>query len=158
MGPSLLASDRFIEREVIGEGGMSLVIRAFDTLLQRDVALKVLPRDGRAGKDGVARLAEEARITGRLEHPNIVPVHDFGIDERGARFLCMKLVLGETLEDTLSWVGAGRLEPDFLADLLDIFGKVCDAVAFAHSRGVLHRDLKPSNIMISDFGQVYVVD
>jgi eukaryotic-like serine/threonine-protein kinase len=158
MGPSLLASDRFIEREVIGEGGMSLVIRAFDTLLQRDVALKVLPRDGRAGKDGVARLAEEARITGRLEHPNIVPVHDFGIDERGARFLCMKLVLGETLEDTLSWAGAGRLEPDFLADLLDIFGKVCDAVAFAHSRGVLHRDLKPSNIMISDFGQVYVVD
>jgi serine/threonine-protein kinase len=70
----------------------------------------------------------------------------------------MKLVQGETLEETLTWAGSARLEPDFLADLLLILIKVCDAVAFAHSRGILHRDLKPSNVMISDFGQVYVVD
>src|SRR6185295_10715796 len=84
--------------------------------------------------------------------------YEFGCDERGTRFLCMKLVQGETLEDTLSWAGPSRLEPELLPDLLQIFVKVCDAVAFAHSRGVLHRDLKPSNVMIGDFGQVYVVD
>jgi eukaryotic-like serine/threonine-protein kinase len=152
-----LTTERFVEREIIGRGGMALVIRAYDKELQRDVAIKVLPQDAVSEAD-IGRLMDEARITGGLDHPHVIPVYEFGCDDRGTRFLCMKLVQGETLEDTLAWAGASRLEPEFLAKLLQIFIKVCDAVAFAHSRGVLHRDLKPSNVMISDFGQVYVVD
>ncbi len=155
--PRFLVTDRFIERELIGQGGMGSVIRAFDKNLQRDVAIKVLSPDSTRETD-FERLVEEARIAGQLEHPNIVPVYEFGTDERGARYLCMRLVNGETLEDTLNWAGISRLETDFLRDLLLVFVKVCDAVAFAHSRGILHRDLKPSNVMIGDFGQVYVVD
>jgi serine/threonine-protein kinase len=156
--PTLLASDRFIECELIGRGGMGSVIRAFDRNLERDVAIKVLAPESAASESAVERLRQEARITGLLEHPHILPVYEFGTDDRGARFLCMKLVQGETLEDTLAWAGPSRLEPEFLADLLVVFAKVCDAVAFAHSRGVLHRDLKPSNVMVGDFGQVYVLD
>jgi len=155
--PTFLATDKFIECELIGQGGMGSVIRAFDTDLQRDVAIKVLSPDS-SSEGAIARFIEEARIAGRLEHPNIVPVHEFGTDARGVRYLCMRLIEGETLEDTLNWAGLSRLEPDFLRDLMQVFLKVCDAVAFAHSRGILHRDLKPSNVMIGDFGQVYVVD
>src|SRR5205085_3854849 len=77
---------------------------------------------------------------------------------RVGRFLCMRLVQGKTLEEALLEAGIARLETDKLADFLQIFVKVCEAVSFAHSRGVIHRDLKPSNVMISDFGQVYVLD
>jgi CRP-like cAMP-binding protein len=157
-GSPFLSSRRFVERELIGRGGMGTVIRAFDRELERDVAIKVLTPDSTLSEADVRRLMEEARIAGRLEHPHIVPVYEFGVDDRGAHFLCMKLVQGETLEDTLSWAGLSRLEPELLAHLLQVFVKVCDAVAFAHSRGVLHRDLKPSNVMISNFGQVHVLD
>jgi eukaryotic-like serine/threonine-protein kinase len=155
--PRFLVTDKFVECELIGQGGMGSVIRAFDQDLQRDVAIKVLNPES-VSEGAIARFVEEARIGGRLEHPNIVPVHEFGTDEVGVRYLCMRLVDGETLEDTLNWSGLSRLEPDFLRDLLQVFVKVCDAVSFAHSRGILHRDLKPSNVMIGDFGQVYVVD
>jgi eukaryotic-like serine/threonine-protein kinase len=155
--PRFLVTDKFIERELIGQGGMGFVIRAFDKHLQRDVAVKVLSSES-VSEGAIVRFIEEARIVARLEHPNIVPVHEFGTDDLGVRYLCMRLVDGETLEDTLSWAGLSRLEPDFLRDLLQVFIKVCDAVSFAHSRGILHRDLKPSNVMIGDFGQVYVVD
>ncbi len=160
VGPAttFLSSSRFIERELIGQGGMGWVIRAFDRALQRDVAIKVLSPEALANEAGVNRFVQEARIAGRLEHPHILPVYEFGTDDRGAHYLCMKLVDGETLEDTLNWAGIARLEPDFLSNLLTVFVKVCEAVAFAHSRGILHRDLKPSNVMISDFGQVYVLD
>jgi serine/threonine-protein kinase len=154
----LVASDRFVEQEVIGRGGMSVVIRARDTSLERDVAIKLLPPESLPSTADIARLSREARITARLDHPAIIPVYEFGIDPRGVAFFSMKLVEGETLEETLSWAGASRLEPNFLFELLDVFDKVCDAVAFAHSRGVLHLDLKPANVMIAEFGQVYVAD
>jgi serine/threonine-protein kinase len=153
-----LPPGKFAERELIGRGGSGLVIRAFDTNLLRDVAVKVLSPDIADGDREAERFVEEARITGQLEHPNVVPVYEFGLQESGRRYLCMKVVEGENLEDALGRLGEGRLEPDALADLLQIFVKVCEAVSFAHSRGVIHRDLKPRNIMISDFGQVYVVD
>ncbi|HEY3592742.1 MAG TPA: serine/threonine-protein kinase, partial [Polyangiaceae bacterium] len=124
----------------------------------RDVAIKVLTPERAGNSSDVDRFVNEARITGQLEHPYIVPIYELGIDGRGQHFLCMRLVAGETLEATLDWAGPGRLEPNMLADLLQIFGKVCDAVSFAHNSGVIHRDLKPSNVMISDYGQVYVVD
>src|SRR5882672_3692948 len=151
-------TERFIEKDLIGIGGMSTVVRAFDKELRRDVAIKVLSPELSTSGAEVERFATEARITGQLEHPYIVPVYEFGNDPREARFLCMRLVQGRTLEDSLNDAGNARLETDRLADFLQILVKVCEAVSFAHSRGVIHRDLKPSNVMISDFGQVYVLD
>ncbi|MBN1611539.1 MAG: protein kinase [Polyangiaceae bacterium] len=157
-GGFLGESERFDEIDLIGTGGMGLVVRAFDTDLHREVAIKVLAPQWLTDAAEVERFCAEARITGQLEHPYIIPVYEFGTDSRGARFLCMKLVHGRTLEDTLHELGPARLSADHLADLLDVFVKVCDAVAYAHSRGIIHRDLKPSNIMLGDFGQVYVAD
>jgi len=153
-----LETEKFIERGQIGHGGSSTVVRAFDKDILREVAIKVLLPDQGEGGTEAESFAEEARITGQLEHPNIVPIYEFGMQETGRRYLCMRLVEGETLEATLERVGEARLEPDALADFLHVFVKVCEAVSFAHSRGVIHRDLKPMNIMISDFGQVYLLD
>lgn len=151
-------TNRFDELDLIGTGGMGLVVRAFDKDLRREVAIKVLAPQWLGSETETERFCAEARITGQLEHPYIIPVYELGTNGRGARFLCMKLVHGKTLEDALDEWGAARLGSDRLADLLDVFVKVCDAVAYAHSRGIIHRDLKPSNIMLGDFGQVYVVD
>jgi tRNA A-37 threonylcarbamoyl transferase component Bud32 len=156
--PPTLLSDKFVERGPLGRGGSSTVVRALDKDLLRDVAVKVLLSDQADAAGESARFAEEARVTGQLEHPNIIPVYEFGTQQNGRRYLCMRLVEGETLEAVLARVGEARLEPDALADFLQVFVKICDAVAFAHSRGVIHRDLKPMNIMISDFGQVYLLD
>ena len=156
--PRFSETERFVEREIIGTGGMGSVIRAYDKDLGRDVAIKVLDPECAQGGVEAERFLEEARITGQLEHPYIVPVYEFGTDQRGARFLCMRLVQGKTLEETLHAAGPARLSPECLGDLLQILVKICDAVSFAHSRGIIHRDLKPSNVMISDFGQVYVMD
>jgi eukaryotic-like serine/threonine-protein kinase len=153
-----LQTDRYSEIGVIGHGGSGVVIRALDKDILRDVAIKIV--DPSLATDGseIGRFTEEARITGQLEHPSIVPIYELGVDERGRRFLCMKLIEGATLEETLNQLGESRLTPVQLSQLLQVFLKVCDAVSFAHSRGVLHRDLKPTNIMVSDFGQVYVLD
>jgi serine/threonine-protein kinase len=155
---AVLDTDRFVERGLLGRGGSSVVVRAFDKDLLRDVAIKVLLTDFLETSKETERFTEEARITGQLEHPNIVPVYELGVQPSGQRFLCMRVLEGRTLEETLSRAGPSRLEADRLADMLQVFTKVCEAVAFAHSRGVIHRDLKPANIMISDFGQVYVLD
>jgi serine/threonine-protein kinase len=156
--PLPFASEKFAALEVIGRGGSSVVVRAYDRELFRSVAIKLLMSDPSDDPEQVERFAEEARINGQLEHPSIVPIYEFGSQPSGGRFLCMKMLEGETLEDALQRAGASRLEPDRLADFLQVFVKVCDAVSFAHSRGVIHRDLKPANIMLSDFGQVYVLD
>ncbi len=153
-----LETDKFVERGQLGRGGSSTVVRAFDKDLLRDVAIKILSDEFLGASPETDRFTEEARITGQLEHPNIVPVYELGVQPSGQRFLCMRLLEGQTLEETLNRAGPSRLEADRLADLLQVFVKVCEAVAFAHSRGVIHRDLKPTNIMISDFGQVYVLD
>jgi serine/threonine-protein kinase len=150
---------RFVTLGEIGRGGMGSVQRVFDQRLLREMALKVL--DPRLGdhERRLARFLEEARVTGQLEHPNIVPVHDLGSDDSRSRwYFSMKLVQGVTLHQIIDRAGPDRLEPDTLADLLQVFIKCCEAVAFAHSRGVIHRDLKPSNVMVGEFGQVYVMD
>jgi CRP-like cAMP-binding protein/tRNA A-37 threonylcarbamoyl transferase component Bud32 len=150
--------DRYTHQEKIGEGGSSVVIRAFDNEILREVAIKILSSEIANDSPLADRFAQEARINGQLEHPSIVPVYDLGIDRSGRRFLSAKLIEGKNLEEELKELGPARLEPVHLAELLQVFVKVCDAVSFAHSRGVIHRDLKPKNIMVSDFGQVYVVD
>jgi hypothetical protein len=151
-------SERFVARGVLGRGGSSVVIRAFDRDIRRDVAIKIFAPEFAEGTPEVSRFGEEARIMGQLEHPNIVPVYEFGVDRRGQRFLCMRLVEGRTLEEALYRAGDSRLDPDRIAEFLQVFVKMCDAASFAHSRGIIHRDLKPTNVMISDFGQVYVLD
>jgi serine/threonine-protein kinase len=149
---------RYLDLGEIGRGGMSTVRHVKDQNLLRSVALKVLDSEHVNVRSRVQRFIEEAQITGQLEHPGIVPVHDLAMDEDGRCLLYMKLVRGVQLDEAVKAAGGDRLKPDRLAGFLQIFLKVCDAVAFAHSRGVLHRDLKPENIMVGDFGQVYVLD
>jgi serine/threonine-protein kinase len=155
---TFVASDRYLEQEVIGRGGMSIILRAYDSALDRDVALKLIPPEYEPTDSDIVRLQREARVMAHLDHPTIVPIYDSRIDEYGVAFISMKLVGGDTLEDTLNWAASFRLDPEFLGELLEVFLKACDGVAFAHRRGVLHLDLKPSNVMIGDFGRVYVID
>ena len=146
--------------ELIGRGGMGAVYRAWQPSLGRLVAVKVLPSEG--GITGAKeRFENEARVLGLLQHPNIMPVHDLGKDAEGRSFYAMKLVKGRTLQQILFDLRKGdarAVQQYSLAALLTIFEKVCDAMSFAHSQGVLHRDLKPENIMVGEFGEVLVLD
>ncbi|MEM8931541.1 MAG: serine/threonine-protein kinase [Acidobacteriota bacterium] len=146
------------DRGEIGHGGMGSVRRVFDRRLRREAALKILKPEMGSKHREVRRFVEEAQITGQLDHPNIVPIHELGQDSHGAHYFTMKLVQGRTLEQAIDDAGPSRLDPDVLADFLQILIKVCEAVSFSHSRGVIHRDLKPANIMVGAFGQVYVMD
>ena len=141
----------------LGRGGMGVVCVAADDELRRDVAVKLL-QDGTP--DSVAQFVEEAQITGQLEHPNIVPVHDIGRDAAGRPWLAMKRIVGQTLAQRIEeWREARQpLDGERTSMLLDVFQRVCDALAFAHGRGVIHRDLKPDNIMLGEFGEVLVLD
>ncbi len=150
------STDRLADRGEIARGGQGVVRKVFDRHLERYVALKVMDANLAGDPDALGRFLDEARITGQLDHPNIVPIYDLVGDKPGRPEFMMKLVEGETLAARLRKL---KSRPDVdLARLLEIFLKVCDAVAFAHSRGVIHRDLKPANIMIGEFGQVYVMD
>lgn len=141
--------DRYQIRERVGEGGMGVVYRAFDRLLGREVALKVVRPD--ADPEAFThRLRREAEILARLEHPGIVPVHDAGVLADGRAFYVMKLVRGGRLDEVAA--GQGR------AATLRLLLRVCDAVASAHAQGIVHRDLKPANVMIGPFGEVLVLD
>lgn len=150
--------DRYEERGPIGAGGMSTVLRVFDRVLFRETAQKLMDTRFVDHPEHLERFMTEARVTGQLEHPSIVPVHDFGIAADGRPFINMKLVEGDTLQDLVAEAGEARLNPDILAGFVRIVLKVCDAVAFAHSKGVVHRDLTPANVMVGPFGEVYVMD
>ncbi|MBA3963343.1 MAG: protein kinase [Chthoniobacterales bacterium] len=156
-----LKRERYDFGEEVGRGGMGRVVVATEKPLQRSIALKKLLRPG--NKEDQERFIREARITGGLQHPSIVPVHELSADENGNPFYTMKLVKGLTLLEILQSLSKGnsdavRRYP--LPALLTIFQKVCDAVAFAHAQPepVIHRDLKPQNIMIGDYGEVLVMD
>lgn len=141
---------RYVIAGEIARGGMGAVLRAVDTDLRREVALKYMLDNSNPAKK--ARFVEEAQITGQLEHPNIVPIHELGLDAQQRLFFSMKMVKGRSLADALqdrSWT---------LNKLLGVLVNICHALAYAHSRGVVHRDLKPANVMVGDFGEVYVMD
>ena len=140
---------RYFVLERIGRGGMGAVYRARDLRLKRDVALKVLHVGADSG-DLAARLTQEARTLARLEHPGIVPVHDVGVLADGRPYYTMKLVHGRPLDDVVR----GSTQ----ADILRLFIRICEPIAFAHSRGFVHRDVKPQNVMVADFGEVLVLD
>ena len=144
---------------MIAQGGMGAILDAREATIRRSVAMKVMLTEGEP--DDMRRFIEEAQITGQLEHPNIVPVHELGLDAEGKLFYTMKLVKGITLLKILQLLGQGvalTVKKYPLTELLTVFQKVCDALAFAHSKGVLHRDLKPENVMIARYGEVLVMD
>ncbi len=145
-----LAGTRYRLLERIARGGMGVVYAALDEMLDRRVALKVLDVPVADG-DLARRLNREARVLARLEHPGIVPVHDVGPLSDGRVFYAMKFVEGQRLDKHIEAVTS-------LPDRLRLFLRICDAVAFAHARGVLHRDLKPANVMVGAFGEVLVMD
>ena len=142
----------------LGRGGMGRIHPATDRNLLRHVALKRLAKElvtESFYRDG---FVAEAQITGQLEHPNIVPVHELALDKTGVPYFTMKLVQGQGFHH---WLLDSDRRPGSTARLeegLEIFLKVCDAIAYAHHRGVIHRDLKPDNIIVAGFGQVYVMD
>ncbi len=170
-GPTLVATlpclsgeagraDEVRLQTLLGEGGMGQVFAAEQVSLQREVAVKRV-RPGVTGREALLR---EALVTGRLEHPGIVPVHILGQTPDGAPLFVMKRVEGITWRDALSSPEAverlcGSGSPAAVLDFhLDVLARVASAVAFAHARGVLHRDLKPENVMLGGFGEVYVMD
>jgi eukaryotic-like serine/threonine-protein kinase len=141
--------------ERLGGGGMGDVYRAGDPGLGRDLAVKVMKVDWQGVASAEQRFLREARVTGSLQHPGIVPVYNIGRLADGRLHYTMRLVRGCTFADILK-ENAGK--PERLPELLSIFEKVCQAVAYAHSKHVIHRDLKPSNIMVGRFGEVQVMD
>jgi eukaryotic-like serine/threonine-protein kinase len=145
-----LSGTRYDIVEEIGRGGMGTVYRAHDCSLDRDVALKVVSVPDETA-DIAGRMLAEARILATLEHPGIVPVHDVGTLPDGRTFYAMKLVRGARLDEHARGLGS-------VAARLRVFERVCEAVAFAHARGILHRDIKPANVMVGPFGEVLVLD
>ena len=175
--------DPFDAERELAHGGMGAVFVARDKALQREVAVKVIRPQIADSEEHRVRFLDEAQITAQLEHPNIVPVHELGKNAQGDLYVTMKLVKGKSLGELLKELKSvgvrengsmGEKRPDktaraqtptrphshtpTLPDLLGVFLKVCDGIAFAHSKGVIHRDLKPDNIMVGEFGEVQIMD
>lgn len=143
---------RFQTISELGRGGMGVVYLAKDTVLDRDVALKELPAR-LAGDEGfAARFRQEARVLAKLSHPNIVQVFDL-VDHKGALFMAMELVTGGDLDNMIRKVG--RMPPSMVARLM---APVADAMALAHSKGIVHRDFKPMNVLLTGDGVPKVTD
>jgi serine/threonine protein kinase len=155
-----LRSDRYTLGEFHARGGIGEIWKAHDVEIGRRVALKRLRKKHEEQQD---RFLIEAQITGQLEHPGIVPVHDLGTDEEGRPFYVMTFINGRTLKEEIDAYHAGSPTSGESADvnrcrLLEVFVQVCQAIAYAHSRGVLHRDLKPENVMLGEYGETLVLD
>ncbi len=145
----------------LGKGSFGEVHSARDTLLGREVAIKSLKPQYRDEQEVVDRFLKEARGTAQLEHPNIMPVHELGVNDEHGIYFTMKKIEGENLKEVLDRLEANTsyyLKKYPLSRLLEIFLSVCNGVAFAHSKGVIHRDLKPANIMIGEYGEVLILD
>lgn len=169
LDPNLAPSDdetpnRWGRYPVDGElarGGQGRILNAYDDVIGRPVALKILRRDGMSDTRLVRKFRIEAMVTGQLEHPNIVPVHELGELDNGLPFYTMKKVEGRTLKKVV--IGLRKANPLIQAQygrmkLINILLQVCQAISYAHEKGVLHRDLKPANIMLGDYGEVIVLD
>lgn len=161
------AHDRYENPVEFGRGGMGRVFIARDSVLSREIALKVLHTDAGADEATVAgtqaptqngylaqRFLREARITGNLEHPSIVPVYELGRRPDGAYFYTMKLVRGRTLHRAIRDARTLEARLKLLPHVIDL----CHAIAYAHSKGVIHRDIKPANVMLGSYGETVVID
>jgi WD40 repeat protein/serine/threonine protein kinase len=150
----------------VAQGGMGVIFKVWDSSLHRPLAMKVIRGQDRVvegvslapvDRQLLARFLREAEITGQLDHPGVVPVHEIGTDERGRVYFTMRLVEGESLGAVLDKMNKGDATwtP---TRVVDVLVKICETLAFAHSRGVVHRDLKPANVMVGRFGETYVMD
>lgn len=150
---------RYSVQSELGRGGMGTVFRVYDKDLQREVAFKTM-HDNPAD-DFRTRFIRESRITGKLQHPNIVPLHDIGSDQQGNLYLSMQLIEGKTLETLIEELRHGGPEIHEQYSIhrrLEIFLKIASALEFSHAKGVIHRDLKPANIMLGPYDEVFVMD
>ncbi|MCP3914869.1 MAG: protein kinase [bacterium] len=166
-------STRYVVKGEIGRGGMGAILKVFDTDLRRMLAMKVAlgkPGSGEGGGEArgegseqeiepetLSRFLEEAQVTSQLDHPGVVPVHELGVDAQGAVYFTMKLVRGHDLRTTFDMVAAGRGGWN-QTRALGVLLKICEAMSYAHDKGVVHRDLKPANVMVGEYGEVHVMD
>ncbi len=158
---------RYEVRREIARGGMGAILEVWDRELRRTLAMKVVlgsrpaPGATESAVEGaerrLSRFLEEAQITGQLDHPGIVPVHDIGLDDEARVYFTMQLVDGMDLRRVIDLARARR-DGWTVRRVVSLLVRVCEAMAYAHSKGVVHRDLKPANIMVGAFGEVYVMD
>lgn len=156
---------RHTPRLNIGEGGMGTILDVWDEDLERSLAMKVStaldPGKGRPLNSKAAailgRFLEEARVTGQLDHPGIPPVHELGVAPDGEVYFTMPLIRGRDFSEVIARVQVGE-EGWSVIRAVGILQRVCEAVSFAHQRGVIHRDIKPANIRVGDYGEVYLMD
>src|SRR5918911_4356196 len=148
-----LIDRRYVLGDLLGSGGMAKVFLAHDKLLNRDVALKVLRDQYAENEEFVERFRREARSAATLNHPDIVPVYDWGCSEDGTYYMVMEFVSGGTLKDRIA--SEGPLDTVTAAEL---GSQVAEALAFAHERGVIHRDVKSQNILLTASGDAKVAD
>lgn len=151
-------ADRFPVLDRIGAGGMGCVYRVHDRTLLRESAMKVLTPALATQPKAVNRFLGEVQIQAQLEHPGIVPVHELTLDERGGSYFVMRLVRGTSLGAWIRSVAAARTFGEESQQMLSAFVKVCDTLAYAHSRGVVHGDVTTENIVVGVFGAVYLMD
>ena len=155
----LNSSNRYQDIVEIASGGMKTIYKGFDQKSQRYIAYASLNKD--ASTENKENFIKEARLTAKLNHPNIIPVYNIGLDEKETPFFTMELKAGDSLKDII--YGLKHKDPKYiekytLQNLLGIFIKICDAIAFAHSKKVLHLDIKPDNIQVGQYGEVIVCD
>ncbi len=166
LGSSTSEGGRFRLLRQHARGGIGVVFVALDSELHREVALKQIQPQHADDPASRARFLVEAEVTGRLEHPGVVPVYALGQSDQGRPFYAMRFVRGQSLKDALESFHQADQDPRrdpaertlALRQLLGRFIDVCHAIAYAHSRGVLHRDLKPANILLGPYGETLVVD
>ena len=157
-------SARYSIESEVGRGGMGVVYRVVDRKHDRPLAMKVILSQADTSRSGssptprqLSRFLNEVKITGQLDHPGIVPVHEMGVDAKGRAYFTMKLVHGRTLGEIFERHARG--DPDWSTpQVISIFHRICEALAYTHGREVIHRDLKPANIMVGDFGEVFIMD
>ncbi|MBQ6474329.1 MAG: SUMF1/EgtB/PvdO family nonheme iron enzyme [Victivallales bacterium] len=145
----------------LGKGSTGQVASSFDRVLKRTVAVKSLQREYSTRQDQLERMVREARAAAQLEHPNIVPIYGLGVSPTRGVYFTMKQLRGDSLRHVISQLALQNPAYTWeftLARRLDIFIKLCQGVAYAHSKGILHRDLKPENIRVGNYGEVTIID